>query len=99
MSPRPGRAAGGDMGLVIDPIRSPRSSVLTWGGRSEEPREGTMPRTTSSGRGGFHVEAATDLGAERDEVPAIQHRHPHLFLHREVLWKFVRPASLIVVEH
>ena len=45
------------------------------------------------------MEAATNLGAERDEVPTVQHHHADLFLYRKVLWKFVRPTSLIVVEH
>ena len=87
------------MGLVIVPIRSPKSSVLTWGGRSGELLEGTMPRIISSGRGGFDVEAATDLGAARDEVPAVQHHDLDLLLYREVFRPFVWPASLIVVEH
>jgi len=87
------------MGLVIDPIRSPKSSVLTWGRRSEEPRDGTMPRTISFGRGGFYVEAAADLGAARDEVPAVQHHDLDLLLYRKVFRPSVWPASLIVVEH
>ena len=58
MLPLPYRAAQAGMGPVIDPIRLPKSSVLTWEERSEELREGTMPRTTSSRRGGFYVEAA-----------------------------------------
>ena len=58
-----------------------------------------MPRTISSGRGGFYVEAATDLGTERDEVPTVQHHNPDLLLYREVLRPFVWTASLIVVEH
>ena len=87
------------MGLVIDPIRSPKSSVLTWGEHSEELLDGTMPRTIRSGRGGFYVEAATDLGAARDEVPAVQHHNPDLLLYRKVFRPFARPAALIVVEH
>src|SRR5271157_3397138 len=98
MSPLPGREAEADMGLVIDPIRQPKSSVLTWGGRSEELREGTMPRTISSGRGGFYVEAATDLGAARDEVPTVQHCNPDLLLYRKVFQPFVWTASLIGLE-
>ena len=58
-----------------------------------------MPRTVSSGRGGFYVEAATDLGAARDEVPTLQHHDPDLLLYRKVFRPLVRPASLIVVEH
>jgi hypothetical protein len=58
-----------------------------------------MPRIISSGRGGFYVEAATDLGTERDEVPTVQHHHSDLLLYRKVFRPFVRPASLIVVEH
>ena len=58
-----------------------------------------MPRTISSGRGGFYVEAAPDLGAARDEVPAVQHHDPDLLLYRKVFRPFVWPASLIVVEH
>jgi hypothetical protein len=54
-----------------------------------------MPRTTSSGRGGLYVEAAADLGAARDEVPAVQHYDPDLLLYREFLWPVVRPTSLI----
>lgn len=54
-----------------------------------------MPRTTSSGRGGLYVEAAADLGAARDEVPAVQHYDPDLLLYREVLRPVVRPTSLI----
>ena len=61
-----------------------------------------MQRTISSGRGGFDVEAATDLGAARDEVPTVQRHDPDLLLYRKVLRPFVRPfvwpASLIVVE-
>ncbi len=49
------------------------------------------------------MEAATDLGAARDEVPAVQHYDSDLFLYRKVPRPFVRPliwpASLIVVEH
>jgi hypothetical protein len=56
-----------------------------------------MPRTISSGRGGFYVEAATDLGAARHEVPAVQHHDPDLFLYRKVLRPFVWPAPLIVL--
>ena len=58
-----------------------------------------MPRIISSGRGGFYVEAAADLGAARDEVPTVQHHDPDLLLYREVFRPFVWPASLIVVEH
>ena len=58
-----------------------------------------MPRTISSGKGGFYVEAATDLGATRDEVPAVQHHDPDLLLYREVFRPFVWPGSLIVVDH
>ena len=58
-----------------------------------------MPGIISSGRGGFYVEAATDLGAARDEVPAVQHHDLDLLLYRKILRPFVRPASLIVVEH
>jgi hypothetical protein len=54
-----------------------------------------MPRIISSGRGGFHVEAATDLGSERDEVPTVQHHNPYLLLYREVIRSFVRSALLI----
>ena len=57
-----------------------------------------MPRTISSGGGGFYVEAATDLGTERDEVPTVQHHDPDLLLYREIFRPFVWPASLIVVE-
>lgn len=45
------------------------------------------------------MEAATDLGAARDEVPAVQHHDPDLLLYRKVFRPFVWPASLIVVEH
>jgi hypothetical protein len=54
-----------------------------------------MPRTTNSGRGDFYVEAATDLGAKRDEVPTLQHHDPDLLLYRKVLRPFVRSALLI----
>ena len=54
-----------------------------------------MPRIISSGRGGFYVEAATDLGTERDEVPTVQHNNPDLLFYREVLRPFVRSAELI----
>ena len=54
-----------------------------------------MPRTTSSGRGDFYVEAATDLEAERDEVPTVQHHDPDLLLHRKVFRPLVRSALLI----
>jgi hypothetical protein len=49
-----------------------------------------MPRIISFGRGGFYVEAATDLGAARDEVPAEQHHDPDLLLCREVFRPSVR---------
>ena len=58
-----------------------------------------MPRIISSGIGGLYVEAATDLGAARDEVPTLQHHDPDLLLYRKVFRPFVWPASLIVVEH
>jgi hypothetical protein len=51
-----------------------------------------MPRIISSGRGGFYVEAATDLGAARDEVPAEQHHDADLLLYREVFRSFIRQA-------
>jgi hypothetical protein len=54
-----------------------------------------MPKTINSGRGGFYVEAATDLGAARDEVPTVQHHDSDLLLYREVLRPLVRPTSLI----
>jgi hypothetical protein len=54
-----------------------------------------MPKTISSGRGDFYVEAATDLGAERDKVPTVQHHDPDLLLYRKVLRPFVRSALLI----
>ena len=92
------RAAVTDMDPVIDPIRSLKSSVSTWGERSDGLREGTMPRTISAGRGGFDVEAAADLGAARDEVPAVQHHDPDLLLYREGFRPFVWPASMIVTE-
>jgi len=57
-----------------------------------------MPRTISSGRGGFYVEAATDLGTERDEVPTVQPHNPDLLLWRKVFRPFVRSASLIGLE-
>jgi hypothetical protein len=53
-----------------------------------------MQRTISSGRGSFYVEAATDLGAARDEVPTLQHHDPDLLLYRKVFRPFVWPASL-----
>jgi hypothetical protein len=53
-----------------------------------------MPRTIRYGRGGFYVETATDLGAARDEVPALQHHDPDLLLYRKVFRPFVWPASL-----
>ena len=37
-----------------------------------------MLRIISSGRGGFYVEAATDLGAAWHEVPTVQHHDPDL---------------------
>jgi len=43
------------------------------------------------------VEAATDLGATGDEVSAIQHHDPDLFLYRKVLRPFISAAPLIVV--
>jgi hypothetical protein len=57
-----------------------------------------MPRTIRSGRGGFYAETATDLGAAKDEVLAVQHHDPNLLLYREIFRPFVWPASLIVVE-
>lgn len=41
------------------------------------------------------MEAATDLGATRDEVPTVQHYDPDLLLHRKVFRLFVSPSSLI----
>src|SRR4029077_19765688 len=93
------RAAVSAMGPAIDPIQSPKSSVLAWGELSEELRDGTMPGTTSFCRGGFYVEAAADLGAGRDEVPTVQRHDPDLLLYRKVFRPFVWPASLIDVEH
>ena len=58
-----------------------------------------MLRTISSARGGFYLEAAADLGAVSDEVPAVQHHNPGLLLYRKVFRPFVWPASLIVFEH
>ena len=40
------------------------------------------------------METATDLGAARDEVPALQHHDPDLLLYRKVFRPFVWPASL-----
>ena len=57
-----------------------------------------MPRIISSGRGGFYVEAAADLGTARDEVPAEQHHDPDLLLYRKVFRPFVRSAELIGLE-
>ena len=54
-----------------------------------------MPRIISSGRGVFYVEAATDLGTERDEVPTVQHHDTDLLLYRKVFRPFVRSAELI----
>ena len=45
------------------------------------------------------MEAATDLGTGRDEVPTVQPHNPDLLLYREVCRPFVRSAELIVVEH
>ena len=45
------------------------------------------------------METATDLGAARDEVPAVQHHDPDLLLYREVFRPFVRSALLIGLEH
>jgi hypothetical protein len=44
------------------------------------------------------VEAAADLGAARDEVPAVQHHDPDLLLYRKVFRPLVWPASLIDAE-
>jgi hypothetical protein len=41
------------------------------------------------------VEAATDLGTERDEVPTVQHHDTDLLLYRKVFRPFVRSAELI----
>lgn len=41
------------------------------------------------------MEAATDLGAERDEVPTVQHYDPDLLLHRKVFRPLVQSALLI----
>ena len=43
------------------------------------------------------MEAATDLGAARHEVSALQHYDLDLLLHRKVLRPFVRPTPLIVI--
>jgi hypothetical protein len=53
-----------------------------------------MPRISSSGRRS-PVEAATDLGTERDEVPTVQHHDTDLLLYRKVFRPFVRSAELI----
>ena len=79
------------MGLVIDPIRSPKSSVSTWGKRSVALWDGTMPRTISFGSGDFYVERAADLGATRDEIPTVQHYDLGLLLYRQVFRSFVWP--------
>jgi hypothetical protein len=57
-----------------------------------------MPRTISCGRGGFYVEAAADLGAAWDKVPALQHHDADLLLYRKVLRPFVWPAELRVLQ-
>jgi hypothetical protein len=38
--------------------------------------------------GGLYVETTADLGAGRNEVPALQHHHPDLLLCRQI----VRPS-------
>ena len=38
--------------------------------------------------GGLYVETTADLGAGRNEVPALQHHHPDLLLYRQT----VRPS-------
>jgi hypothetical protein len=38
--------------------------------------------------GGLYVETTADLGAARNEVPALQHHHPDLLLYRQI----VRPS-------
>ena len=44
------------------------------------------------------MEAATDLGAARDEVPAEQYHDADLLLYRAVFRPFVRSAELIGLE-
>jgi hypothetical protein len=54
-----------------------------------------MLRTIKSlAEGGKRVEAATDLGAARHEVSAIQHYDFDLLLYRKVFRPLVRPLSL-----
>ncbi len=36
------------------------------------------------------METTTDLGAGRNQVPALQHHDADLLLYREVLWPVVR---------
>jgi hypothetical protein len=43
------------------------------------------------------VEAATDLGAARHEVSAVQRYDTVPLLSRKVLWPLVWPSSLIVI--
>lgn len=40
--------------------------------------------------GGSYVETTADLGAGGIEVPALQHYHAGLLLHRQILWPSVQ---------
>jgi hypothetical protein len=44
--------------------------------------------------GGLYVETTTDLGAGGNEVPALQHHHPDLLLHRQTVRPSVQTSQI-----
>ena len=44
--------------------------------------------------GGLYVETTADLGAGRNEVPAVQHHHPDLLLYRQVFRPSVQTPQI-----
>ena len=44
--------------------------------------------------GGSYVETTADLGAGRNEVPALQHHHPDLLLHRQIFRPSVQTPQI-----
>jgi hypothetical protein len=44
--------------------------------------------------GGLYVETTADLGAARNEVPAVQHHYSDLLLHRQVFQPSVQKPQI-----
>lgn len=44
--------------------------------------------------GGLYVETTADLGAGRNEVPAVQHHHADLLLYRQIFRPSVQTSQI-----